>query len=82
MARPKVNEPKEPYTVMLKPSLVNELEKLAEKAGISRSQFMANMIEIGYEDAKLLDKFGLIKAVTAGKKIINSLIETHKAKKV
>lgn len=82
MARPKVNEPKQQFTVMLKPSVVKEIDKYAEKAELSRSQLMANLIEMGLDDAKILDKMGLIYAVKAGKKIINSLIKDHKAKKV
>lgn len=81
MARPKIIEPKQQYTVMLKPSFVEKLDKLAEKAELSRSQFLANMIQMGYEDALVLDKMGLIDAVKAGKKIINSLIEGFKGKK-
>lgn len=82
MARPKVNEPKQPYTVMLKPSLVNEIEKLADKADLSRSQLMANLIEMGLDDARILDNMGLIKAVKAGREIINSLPKGYRTKKV
>jgi metal-responsive CopG/Arc/MetJ family transcriptional regulator len=82
MARPKVNEPKQQFTVMLKPSLVEEIDKFAEKAELSRSHLMANLIEMGLEDVKILDKMGLIDAVKAGKKIINSLTKGYKVKKV
>jgi len=82
MARPKVNEAKQQFTVMLKPSLIVEIDKYAEKAELSRSHLMANLIEMGLEDVKILDKMGLIDAVKAGKKIINSLTKGYKAKKV
>ena len=82
MARPKVNEPKQQFTVMLKPSVVKEIDKYAEKAELSRSHLMANLIEMGLDDARVLDKMGFIYALKAGKKIINSLKEGFKAKKV
>jgi aryl carrier-like protein len=82
MARPKVNEAKQPYTVMLKPSIVAEIEKLADRADLSRSQLMANLIDMGLDDARILDKMGLIKAVKAGTEIINSLTKGYKTKKV
>lgn len=74
MARPKVNEPKQQFTIMLKPSVIKEIDKLAEKIDLSRSQFMANLIEMGLDDAKILDKMGFLNAIKAGRKIINSLI--------
>jgi len=81
MARPKISEPKQQFTVMLKPSIVKEIDRLSEKAEVSRSQFMANLIEMGLDDARALDKMGLIKAVKAGRKIVNSLIKGFKEKK-
>jgi len=82
MARPKVNEPKQQFTVMLKPSVVKEIDKYAVKAELSRSQLMANLIEMGLDDARVLDKMGLLNALKAGRKIINSLKEGFKSKKV
>lgn len=81
MGRPKVNEPKQQFTIMLKPSVVDEIDKFSKKAEISRSQLMSNLIEMGLEDARILDKMGLIQAVKAGRKIINSLIGKYKEQK-
>ena len=73
MARPKVKEPKQQYTVMLKPSTVKQIDALAQKIELSRSQFMSNLIEMGLDDAKMLDRFGMLSAVTGGKKVISHL---------
>ena len=73
MARPKIKEPKQQFTVMLKPSIVKEIDRLAEKADLSRSQFMANLIEMGLDDAKMLDKLGFISAIKSGRKVIEQL---------
>ena len=82
MARPTVKEPKQQYTVMLKPSVVKEIDKLAEKADLSRSQLMGNLIEMGLDDAKILDKMGLLKAVGAGQKVIQKLKNSFKTDEV
>lgn len=73
MARPKLKEPKKQYTIMLKPSVVEEIDKLAVKLDISRSKFMANLVESGLEDAKVLDKLQVFKIVMAGGKLANKL---------
>jgi hypothetical protein len=73
MARPKIKEPKKQYTVMLRPSVVDEIDKLAKKLGLSRSQLMANLIDVALEDAKLLDKIGVFKLVMMGGKLANKL---------
>jgi metal-responsive CopG/Arc/MetJ family transcriptional regulator len=69
MVRPKVKEPKQQYTLMLKPSVVEEIDKLAGKLELSRSQLMSNLIESGLEDAKLLEKIGVLKLAMLGDKI-------------
>ena len=55
MARPKKSEPKKQYTVMLEPSVVEDIDQIASKLDLSRSQFMGNLIKIGLDDAKVLD---------------------------
>jgi metal-responsive CopG/Arc/MetJ family transcriptional regulator len=60
MARPKMKEPKKQYTVMLKPSMVKEIDRLAKKVELSRSQFMENLISTGLDDAKIFDKIGAL----------------------
>ena len=71
--RPKAIEAKEQYTVMLKPSVVKEIDKLAKKLGVSRSQLMANLIDIGLDDAKLFNNLGLFRLVMAGGKAAGKL---------
>lgn len=73
MVRPKVKETKQQFTVMLKPSTVKEIDKLAEKLEMSRSQFMANLIETGLDDAKTLDKVGMLSLFRAGGKLAAKL---------
>jgi len=69
MARPKAKEAKKQYTVMLKPSVVEEIDRLADKLELSRSQFMSNLIEMGIDDAKGLEKLKVLDLVTFSGKI-------------
>jgi hypothetical protein len=75
MARPATKEPKQQYTVMLKPSTVKEIDTLAEKFGLTRSQFMNNLMESALEDTKVMEKAGLFKAVIIGDKIMRKFKE-------
>ena len=68
MVRPKAQEPKKQFTIMLKPTTVQEIDRLAKKVDLSRSQFMANLIEIGLDDAKLFDRSGFLYLVKMGKR--------------
>jgi hypothetical protein len=73
MARPKLKEPKQQYTVMLEPSVVKEIDKLAGKIEISRSQMMANLIDMALDDAKILDESGALWVMNSGKKALKYL---------
>lgn len=44
---------------------VGRLEELSLKAGISRSQLIRNLIEVGLEEAEFLDKIGVLGLVTS-----------------
>ena len=66
-------EAKQQFTVMLRPSLVEEVDKLASKLGLTRSQFMGNLIESGFEDAKILDKLGAFDLIMAGGKVARKI---------
>ncbi len=68
MARPKLKEPKKQYTIMLKPSTVAEIDKLANKLELTRSQFMGNLVESGLDDARLFNNLGLYKMIMTGGK--------------
>jgi hypothetical protein len=73
MARPKIKEAKKQYTVMLRPSVVEEIDKLSKKLELSRSQLMSNLIDVALEDAKLLYNIGVLKLVMMGGKLANKL---------
>ena len=73
MARPKIKEAKKQYTVMLRPSVVDEIDKLSKKLELSRSQLMANLIDSALEDAKLLYNIGVLKLVMMGGKLASKL---------
>jgi len=75
MARPAVKEPKQQYTVMLKPSTVKEIDRFAEKFGLTRSQFMHNLMETALDETKVLDKAGLFKAAIIGERLMRKFKE-------
>jgi hypothetical protein len=66
---------KKQYTVQLEPEFVENIDKLAEKLGLTRSQMMRNLMESAYQDAILLDKVGLFKAVVLGEKVMTKFKE-------
>lgn len=69
MGRPPVKEAKQQYTIMLKPSVVKEIDRIAERIGLTRSQLMANYIEFGMEETKGMEQVGIIKAVSVYRKM-------------
>lgn len=76
MGRPKIEEPKQQYTVMLRPSVVKEIDRLRTIRGrFSRSEMMSNLIELGIEDLQSLDKLGIIQAAAIGDKVFKKLKE-------
>lgn len=75
MARQKVKEAKTQFSVMLKPSMVEELDKYADKYSLTRSQLMANLIEGGLDDLRTLDKWGITSTLFHGVNIFKKLRE-------
>ena len=71
MGRPPLDSPKKQYTVMLEPQIVEEIDRIAKKVGISRSHLMKNMIEVGLDSAKVYESLGIISAVSYGRKIVD-----------
>lgn len=69
MGRPPVKEAKQQYTIMLKPSVVKEIDRIAEKIGMTRSQLMGNYIEFGMEETQGMERVGIIKAVSVFRKM-------------
>jgi len=58
---------------MLKPSVIKEIDQIADKAEVSRSQMIANLVDMGLEDAKLLDSLGFLYLSKLGRKAIEHL---------
>lgn len=79
MGRKKIKEPKEQLTVMVNPKTKKEVERLAQKVGLTPSQIGANLMEIALEDALFLEKLGILKtaliAQSVFKKIMNKKIK-------
>lgn len=61
-------------TLYLDAELVQRVDALAKKLGVNRSQMFRNLVECGYEDAKLLDAVGLF---TLFRKIQDIREENH-----
>ncbi len=74
MGRPPVKEAKQQYTIMLKPSVVKEIDRIADKVNLTRSQLMANLIDFGLEETKGMERVGLIKAASLIQKMKDKLI--------
>jgi len=68
MARPKKEEKKIQYTVMLEPSIIEEIKNLAEKAGLTPGKFARNLIKSSLEEARLFDKAGIISLVGSSRR--------------
>ena len=54
MKKKVVAETKTQYTVMIRPSVATEYEKLAGKMFMTRSQLMANALEMALDDIHML----------------------------
>ena len=63
MKKPVVAETKRQYTVMIRPSVSEAYETLAGKMFMTRSQIMANALEIALDDFQLLEALGVVRAV-------------------
>ncbi len=68
MARPRKEEKKIQYTVMLEPSIIKEIKYLAGKAELPAGKFARNLIKSSLEEAKLFDKAGIIRLVGSSRK--------------
>jgi len=74
MGRPKVEEPKQQYTVMLRPSIVKEIDRITAIRGrFSRSEMIANLIDLGLEEIQALDRLGILQAAAVGDKVYKKL---------
>lgn len=75
MVRPKAKEPKHQFSVMLKPSFVDEIDKFAEKYDLTRSQLMANLMEVGLDELRALNRLGVVQSVFLGANIMKKFKE-------
>ena len=76
MGRPRAEEPKQQYTVMLKPSVIEEIDRLrAIRGRKTRSEMMSGLIELGIEELQELDKMGLLQAAAIGDRVWKKLKE-------
>lgn len=74
MVRPKIEDAKQQYTVMLRPSLVKEIDRIAAIRGRkTRSELIATLIEMGLEEIQALDRLGLLQAAALGDRIWKKL---------
>ncbi|MHB8138385.1 MAG: hypothetical protein ACYDGO_08355 [Smithellaceae bacterium] len=70
MIMPKAKELKHQFSVMLKPSTVDEIDKYATKYNLTRSQLMGNLMETGLDELRVLDKIGIVPLVYQGSNIL------------
>ncbi len=75
MVRPREKEPKHQFSVMLKPSTVDEIDKFADKYNLTRSQLMANLMETGLDEMRTLDKIGIVPLVYQGSNLMKKFKE-------
>jgi hypothetical protein len=75
MVRPRAKEPKHQFSVMLKPSVVDEIDTFAEKYNLTRSQLMANLMETGLDELRALDRIGIVPIVFQGTQIMKKFKE-------
>ena len=67
--RKKIVEGKKQYTVMIRPSVSEEYEKLAGKMFMTRSQLMANALEIALDDIHMLEALVVVRVIGSAKKV-------------
>ena len=62
-------------TIKLKKSMHDELEKFAEKLGISKTQLIINLIDTGLDDVKILSALKLYDLVMVGGRVTKAIKE-------
>ena len=75
MANKKVKERKTNVAFMLEPSFVAQLDRYAERIGISRSLLIRNCILTSLDDLKLLQKTGVLSVAKGGTNLFRFLNE-------
>ena len=62
MARKKQDELLQNVVFRMTPSEIERLDRIADKAGLTRSRFLRNLILVGLEETEMFEKFGLVRA--------------------
>ena len=61
MARKKQDETLQNVVFRLTPSEIERLDRFANKADLTRSQFLRNLITVGLEEVAALERFGIMR---------------------
>lgn len=75
MAEKTKDEEKIQVTIKLKKSMHDEVEKFAEKLGISKTQLIINLIDTGLDDVKIFNALKLYDLMMIGGRITRSIKE-------
>lgn len=54
-------------------AVIEEIDRIAEKAGLSRSRFARNLLLLGLDEARTLDAFGLFTLVRKFEKLAEAM---------
>jgi hypothetical protein len=73
MGKNKTDETRVSFTAMLKPSQITEIKRFAKTVGTTPSIMAGNLIDMGLDDAMLLEKSGFLKIVLMGKDVFNKV---------
>lgn len=60
MARPKPEEPQQIVNFRMSPDEIERLERLAARFGLTRSQFIRNLIMTGLDETEVWEKVGVL----------------------
>lgn len=73
MGRPKKEEPKGRITINLEQKDIKDIERIAKKLRISKAQFSRNICLMGLDDARGMERLGIIGAIGLTRKSIDSV---------
>ena len=71
----KKEEEKIQVTIKLKKSMHDEIEKFAEKLGISKTQLIINLIDTGLDDVKIFNSLKLYDLMMMGGRVTRAIKE-------
>jgi hypothetical protein len=73
MARPKKEEKKVQYTVMIEPSLIKEIKELAKKQKMPPGTLARNCLKIGLDDVRMFERAGIIRLVGSSRRQVEKM---------